>query len=101
MTAMDTLAAIGAGAPGIPRFDDGMVNIRELIRLMAEALVNEITDAQADDACADGNRRNGYRERLCLAIEISTLGDADVFPSQNLCCESQGSPVLHGARPSQ
>lgn len=86
MTAMDTLAAIGAGAPEIPRFDDGMVNIRELIRLMAEALVNEIMDAQADDACADGNRRNGYRERSLvtsvgtISLRIPKLRRGSYFP---------------------
>lgn len=47
--------------PEIPRFDDGMVNLRELIRMTAKAVVNEIMDAQADEACADGNSRNGYR----------------------------------------
>lgn len=83
---MDTLAAIGAGAPEIPRFDDGMVNIRELIRLMAEALVNEIMDAQADDACADGNRRNGYRERSLvtsvgtISLRIPKLRRGSYFP---------------------
>lgn len=83
---MDTLAAIGAGAPGIPRFDDGMVNIRELIRLMAEALVNEIMDAQADGACADGNRRNGYRERSLvtsvgtISLRIPKLRRGSYFP---------------------
>ncbi len=25
----------------VPRFDDGMINIRELIRIMAESLVNK------------------------------------------------------------
>ena len=35
---------------GIPGFDDGMVNIRELIRIMAESLVNELKDEQAEDA---------------------------------------------------
>lgn len=35
----------------MPRFDDGIVNMSELIRAMAESLVNEIMDAQADDAC--------------------------------------------------
>lgn len=68
MTAMGTLAAIGAGAPEIPRFDDGMVNINELVRTLAEALVNEIMDAQAEDACAEGNKRNGHRcsrRRVC------------------------------------
>ena len=29
-----------------------MVNLGELIRTMAESLVNEIMDAQAEDACA-------------------------------------------------
>lgn len=83
---MDTLAAIGAGAPEIPRFDDGMVNIRELIRIMAEALVNEIMDAQADDACADVNRRNGYRERSLvtsvgtISLRIPKLRRGSYFP---------------------
>lgn len=45
------------------RFDDGMVNMAELIRVMAESLVNEILGAQADEACEAGNQRNGYRER--------------------------------------
>ena len=40
-----------------------MVNMAELIRVMAESLVNEIVDAQADEACEAGNRRNGHRER--------------------------------------
>lgn len=52
---------------GIPGFDDGMVSIRELIRIMAESLVNEITDEQAEDACGGGNQRNGYRERDLVA----------------------------------
>ena len=62
-----------AGATGeMPRFDDGMVNIQELIRIMAESLVNEIMDAQAEDACADGNQRNGYRERS-LVTSVGTI----------------------------
>lgn len=39
---MDTLAATGADAPGIPRFDDGMVNVNELLGTPAEAIVNDI-----------------------------------------------------------
>ena len=47
---MDTLAAIGADAPEIPRFDDGMVNInerliRELIRTPSLFLKTQL------DAC--------------------------------------------------
>ena len=48
MTAMESLEQMGAVVPEIPRFDDGMVNLQELIRLMAESLVNEIMGAQAD-----------------------------------------------------
>lgn len=36
----------------MPRFDDGMVNIRELVRVMAESPVNEIMDVLADMARA-------------------------------------------------
>ena len=51
--------------PEMPRFSDGSVNLQELIRVMAESLVNAIMDAQADDMCEQGNQRNGYREKPC------------------------------------
>lgn len=69
---MDSLDQRAPECAEIPRFDDGMVNIQELIRIMAESLVNEIMDAQAEDACADGNRRNGYRERA-LVTSVGTI----------------------------
>ena len=56
---MDTIHEMTADAALMPRFDDGMVNMTELIRVMAESLVNEIMDAQADEACEAGNQRNG------------------------------------------
>lgn len=74
----------------MPRFDDGMVNIQELIRIMAESLVNEIMDAQAEDACADGNQRNGYRERSLTTIvgtinlRIPKLRRGSYFPDDLL-----------------
>lgn len=71
-TAMEILDQEEAGLPEMPRFDDGMVNIGELIHTMAESLVNEIMDAQAEDACAEGNRRNGYRERA-LATGVGRI----------------------------
>ncbi|MGI6217059.1 MAG: hypothetical protein ACOYIK_05555 [Coriobacteriales bacterium] len=58
---MDTPHDEGVQLPEMPRFDDGMVDVRELIRCMAESLVNEIMDAQADDVCADGNVRNDFQ----------------------------------------
>lgn len=90
MTAMDTLAAICADMPEIPRFDDGMVNGNELLRTLAEALANEIMDAQAEDACAEGNQRNGYRERRLLTsvgritLRIPKLRRGSYFPEDLL-----------------
>ena len=43
----------------MPRFSDGSINLQELIRVMAETLINAIMDAQADEACEQGNQRNG------------------------------------------
>lgn len=73
-------------ATEIPRFDDGTVNIQELIRIIAEALVNEIMDAQAEDACADGSQCNGYRERTLVTgvgvinLRIPKLRRGSCFP---------------------
>lgn len=72
---MYTLPVSGADAPQMPRFDDGMVDMRELLRAMAESLVNENMDAQAEDACADGNQRNGYRERRLITSVGTSLGE--------------------------
>lgn len=74
----------------MPRFDDGMVNISELIRIVAQSLVNEIMDAQADEACADGNMRNGYRERrlvTCvgeITLRIPKLRSGSYYPEDLL-----------------
>ena len=50
--------------PAMPRFEDGSVNLRELVRRLAEDVVNAIMGAGADQLCSGGaNSRNGYRER--------------------------------------
>ncbi len=69
---MDKIHEIAGDGALMPRFDDGMVNMTELIRVMAESLVNEIMDAQADEACESGNQRNGYRERR-LVTSVGTI----------------------------
>ena len=54
--------------PAMPRFEDGSVNPWELMRRIAEDVVNAIMDAEADQLCAGGvNSRNGYRERSLVA----------------------------------
>lgn len=58
--------------------------------MMAESLVNEIMDAQAEDACADGNQRNGYRERTLttsvgiISLRIPKLRRGTYFPDDLL-----------------
>lgn len=48
----------------VPRFDDGAIDMRELLRRLAEQVVNAVMDAEADQLCGDGAySRNGYRER--------------------------------------
>lgn len=69
---MDKIHEIAGDGARMPRFDDGMVNMAEVIRVMAESLVNEIMDAQADEACEAGNQRNGYRERR-LTTSVGTI----------------------------
>ena len=71
---MDKIHEIAGEGALMPRFDDGMVNMSELIRVMAESLVNEIMDAQADEACEAGNQRNGHRERrLVTGVGVINL----------------------------
>ena len=48
----------------IPRSTDGMVDIRSLLRLLDEQVVNAIMDEEADQLCGDGaNGRNGHCNR--------------------------------------
>ena len=87
---MNSLNHLNNIVPDIPRFDDGMMNLQELIRIMAEALVNEVMDAQADEACAEGNQRNGYRSRTLITsvgpieLRIPKLRMGTFFPDDLL-----------------
>lgn len=89
MTAMSTLDELVANGDQMPRFDDDMANMQELIRTMAEALVNEIMSAQADELCdSSENTRNGYRERkitTCvgtITMRIPKLRIDPYFPDE-------------------
>ena len=63
-TAMESLAESMREQPAMPGFEDGSVSPRELMRRIAEDVVDAIMDAEADQLCAGGaNSRNGYRER--------------------------------------
>lgn len=57
----------------MPRFDDGVIVMQELLRRLAEQVVNAVMDAEADQLCGGGaNSRNGFRERS-LATCVDTL----------------------------
>lgn len=64
---MESIAEAPSAAqvtPGLPpRFQDGAVSLQELLRQLAESIVSEIMDAEADQMCGEGNSRNGHRER--------------------------------------
>ena len=72
---MDKIHEIAGDGALMPRFDDGMVNTAEPIRVMAESPVDEIMDARADGAREGGNRRDGHRGRkLATGVGAINLG---------------------------
>ena len=70
----------------MPRFDDGAIDMQELLRRLAEQVVNAVMDAEADQLCGGANSRNGYRERslaTCvgtLTLRIPKLRTGSFFP---------------------
>ena len=84
---MGSLAESLQEQPAMPKLEDGSVNLRELIRRLAEDVVNAIMDAEADQLCSGGaNSRNGYRERnlvTCVGdikMKIPKLRSGSFFP---------------------
>lgn len=72
---MDKTREIAGDGALMPRSDDGMVDMAELMRVMAESLVNEAMDARAGEACEGGNRRDGHRVRkLATGVGAVNLG---------------------------
>lgn len=49
-----------------------LIGMQELLRQLAESVVNETVDAEADQMCGESNSRNGYRERRLLTC-VGTL----------------------------
>ena len=70
MTAMSRIAdEMVAAATEMPRFEDGSINLQEVLRRLAESVVNEVMSAEADQLCeATGNGRNGYRDRHARGV---------------------------------
>ena len=84
---MESLAESMPELASMPRFGGGSINLRELIRSLAEDVVNAIIDVETDQLCAGGaNSRNGYRERnlvTCvgdITLRIPKLRTGSFFP---------------------
>ena len=71
-----------------PLREDGTLDLTDAARLSLERMVNEIMDAQADELCGEGNRRNGYRERGLMTmvgeitLRIPKLREGTYFPDE-------------------
>ena len=56
------------GMLSMPLFDDGAIDMQELLRRLTEQVVNAVMDAEADQLCGGGtNSRNGHREQSAAA----------------------------------
>lgn len=71
----------------MPRFIDGAIDIQELLRRLAEQVVNAVMDAETDQLCGGlANSRNGHREHglsTCvgtLSERIPKLRSDSIFP---------------------
>lgn len=92
MTATGSIAeAAVSAATGMPRFEDGSINLQEILRQLVESVVNEVMSAEADQLCgATGNSRNGYRERMLttcvgtLTLRVPKLRTGSFFPEDVL-----------------
>ncbi len=96
MTAVQRIAEDGAAEAAVavtlastqmPRFEDGAINLQEVLRVLAEDVINEVMDAEAEQLCAaTGNSRNGHRERklvTCvgtITLRIPKLRCGSFFP---------------------
>jgi transposase-like protein len=84
---MDTLQERGL-LEGLAVRDDGTIDLTELARRALESVLNQVMDAQADELCGEGNRRNGYRERRLPAVvgevtlRIPKPGEGSYFPDE-------------------
>ena len=73
---------------GLPLREDGTIDLNEMMRRELERMVNQIMDWQADEACGEGNRRNGYRERKLVTVlgeitmRIPKLREGTYFPDE-------------------
>ena len=92
MTATNSMADVTiAERATMPRFADGFMNLQEVLRQLAESVVNEMMSAEADRLCeATGNSRNGYRERslvTCVgtpALRVPRLRTGGFFPDDGI-----------------
>lgn len=57
----------------MPRFDDGAIDMQELLRRLAEQVVNAVMDAEADQPCKSGGHPGGGTTWPCPEIIEAAL----------------------------
>ena len=99
---MEILSDPTPGMPAMPRLDDGAIDMQELLRRLAEQVVNAVMDAEADQLRGGGaSSRNGYRERALAACagtptpRIPKLRTGSFFPGDAIerCRRAGRAPV--------
>ena len=71
----------------MPRFDDGAIDMQELLRRLAEQVVNAVMDAEADQLCGgdNGHRKRGLTTCVgTLTLRIPKLRSGSFFPEDVL-----------------
>lgn len=57
----------------MPRFDDGAIDMQELLRRLAEQVVNAVMDAEADQLCGGGAGTVKILSQIDLAVSGPVL----------------------------
>lgn len=97
---MSTLDEMGVDREGMPRHGDGTLDLGGVARRLLEDVVNAVMDGQASELCADGNMRNGYRERTLntqvgpITLRIPKLREGTYFPDDVIAPYSRGDRAL-------
>ena len=69
-----------------------MESLEQVGPIVSKELANEIIDAQADEACADGTQRNGHRKAIEEVPPPPTpSGSAASFAWRGAPCRARGT----------
>ena len=104
---MESMAEGIPAQAAMPRFEDGCINLQELIRKIAEDVANGAMAAEAEQMLeATGNSRNGHRGRrlkMCVGAQPARAQaqERQLLPGGRHRAPSEGRPDARlGAYPN-